>query len=114
MHGNSYLRGVLYEEDVVLKRKAVETHESYPVRILDWNVDYSLRLDKDGSLSGGPFLEHCSPELTGEFVGPKKLEGREVRITLGSSRRRTSFYHFLDPSDSQRSAKANQSLRCSF
>ena len=82
MHGNSYLRGVLYEEDVVLKRKAVETHESYPVRILDWNVDYSLRLDKDGSLSGGPFWEHCSPELTGEFVGPKKLEGREVRITL--------------------------------
>jgi hypothetical protein len=68
------------------KKKAVETYESYPVRIIDWNVDYSLRLDKDGSLSGGPFWEYCSLELKGEFLGPKKLEGREVTVTLLGSR----------------------------
>jgi hypothetical protein len=68
------------------KKRAVETYESYPVRIIDWNVDYSLRLDKDGSLSGGPFWEHCSLEVKGEFLGPKKLEGREVTITLLGNR----------------------------
>jgi len=70
----------------VSRKKTVETYESYPVRIIDWKVDYSLRLDKDGSLSGGPFWEYCSLELRGEFLGPKKLEGREVTITLLGSR----------------------------
>lgn len=55
------------------RKKTVETYESYPVRIIDWKVDYSLRLDKDGSISGGPFWEYCSLELQGEFLGPKKL-----------------------------------------
>jgi len=68
------------------KKRTVETYESYPVRIIDWKVDYSLRLDKDGSISGGPFWEHCSLELQGEFLGPKKLEGREVTITLLGNR----------------------------
>jgi hypothetical protein len=43
-------------------------------------------MDKDGSISGGPFWEHCSLELQGEFLGPKKLEGREVTITLLGNR----------------------------
>lgn len=68
------------------KKRTVETYESYPVRIIDWKVDYSLRLDKDGSISGGPFWEHSSLELQGEFLGPKKLEHREVTITLLGSR----------------------------
>jgi len=77
------LRGVLYEENVALKkRKAVETYESYPVRRLDWNVDNSLRVDKEGSVSGGFLGEYCSLELKGEVLGPKKLEGREVTITF--------------------------------
>jgi hypothetical protein len=37
------------------KKRTVETCESYPVRIIDWKVDYSLRLDKDGSISGVHF-----------------------------------------------------------
>jgi hypothetical protein len=68
------------------RKKAVETYESYPVRIIDWKVDCSLRLDKEGTFSGGPFWEHCSLELIGEFLGPKKLEGREVMVTLLGSR----------------------------
>ena len=71
----------------VRKRKGLSKHTNrYPVRIIDWEVDYSLRLDKDGSISGGPFWEHCSLELQGEFLGPKKLEGREVTITLLGNR----------------------------
>jgi hypothetical protein len=68
------------------KKRTVETYESYSVRIIDWKVDYSLRLDKDGSISGGPFWEHCRLELQGKFLGPKKLEGRGVTITLLGSR----------------------------
>jgi hypothetical protein len=68
------------------KKKAVETYEPYPVRIIDWKVDYSLSLDKEGGISGGPFWEHCSLELQGEFLGPKKMEGRKVTITLLDSR----------------------------
>jgi hypothetical protein len=68
------------------KKKAVETYESYPVRIIDWNVDYSLQLDKDRRFFKGPYWEHCSLDLTGEFLGPKKLEGREVTITLLGNR----------------------------
>ena len=63
------------------KKRTVETYESYPVRIIDW-VDYSLRLDKDGSISGGPYWEHCSLDLKGEFLGPKKIKGREVSIVF--------------------------------
>jgi hypothetical protein len=68
------------------KKETVETYESYPVWIIDWKVDYSLILDKEGGISGGPFWEHCSLELRGEFLGWKKLEGRQVTITLLGSR----------------------------
>jgi hypothetical protein len=68
------------------KKKAVETYESYPVRIIDWKVGYSLSIVKDNRIAEGPYWEYCTLELKGSFLGPKKLEGREVRINLLADR----------------------------
>ena len=62
------------------KKKTVETYESHAVQIIDWKVDYSLSLDKDSRIAEGPYWEHCSLDLKGEFLGPKKIKGREVSI----------------------------------
>ena len=68
------------------KKKPVETYESYPVRIVDWKVDYSLHLDKECRFSEGPFWEHYCLELRGEFLGPERIKGREVTIAFLADR----------------------------
>jgi hypothetical protein len=68
------------------RKKAAVTHVSYPVRILDWKVDYSLHLDPEGRFSAGPYWEHHSLELKGEFLGPDRVKGREVTITFLADR----------------------------
>lgn len=67
-------------------KSAAKEYESYPVRIFDWKVDYSLRLDNDHKFTEGPYWEHFSLEIKGELLGPDKIKGREVSITFLADR----------------------------
>ena len=68
------------------RKRAVEAIGSYPVRILDWKVDYALRLDRECRFSEGPYCEHYGLELKGEFLGPDRIKGREVTLTFLADR----------------------------
>jgi len=68
------------------RKRAIEAHGSYPVRILDWKVDYSLSLDKERRFAEGPYWEYYSFELKGEFLGPDRIKGREVTLTFLGNR----------------------------
>lgn len=81
------MRVILYGESMGWKKKkTVETYESHTVQIIDWKVDYSLSIVKDSRIVEGPYWEHCSLDLKGEFLGSKKLGEREVRINLLADR----------------------------
>jgi hypothetical protein len=68
------------------RKKFDRGYESYPVRILDWKVDYSLRLDKKHRFSEGPYWEHHCLELKGELLAPDRIKGREIKVTLLADR----------------------------
>ena len=68
------------------KISSVQTYEVYPVSIFDWKAEYSLRLDNSCKFSDGPYWEHYSLDIRGEFLGPDKIRGREVAITFLADR----------------------------
>jgi hypothetical protein len=70
------------------KRKKADRREScsYVIEILDWDFDYSLRLDPKCKISARPYWEYTSLILQGRFVEPQKLAGRDVKVILLGNR----------------------------
>jgi hypothetical protein len=68
------------------RKRVVEVHETYPVRIIAWKVDYSLRLDKDHRFTEGFYWEYYSLEVIGELLGPDRIKGRQIKITFLADR----------------------------
>jgi len=70
------------------KRKKASRQEScdYVIEALDWDFDYSLRLDPNRKVSAGPCWEYTSLILRGRFIKPQILAGKDVKVILLGSR----------------------------
>lgn len=69
------------------RKSATKTYELYFVRIHDWEVSYSFGVNPNKECHEEPLSETMSLELEGEFLDPKKIKGRHVRVTLYADRR---------------------------
>lgn len=69
------------------KKMAVESYDSYPVKILDWQTKYSLHLNKPPVLHLGPLWEYGNIDIQGELIAPEKVEGRNISIVLLADRK---------------------------
>jgi hypothetical protein len=69
------------------RKSTKETYELYFARIHDWEVSYSFGVNTDKEWHEEPLSETLSLELEGEFLDPKKIQGRHVRVTLYADRR---------------------------
>ena len=66
------------------RKKAAKREEcTYVIEIEDWNLSYSLSLDRHGKMSAGPYWEHTSLEMKGIFVHPETLAKPIQVIILG-------------------------------
>jgi hypothetical protein len=65
---------------------AAEQFCSYLVKILDWTPSYSLHLKTNKVISEGPYWDHCSLDIQGEFMAPKKVVGGQVKVCFLASR----------------------------
>jgi len=68
------------------KTQSAGAFATYPVKILDWKVDYSFHLNKQPVTREGPFWEYGGLEIQGELLGPEKVKGREIKIVLLANR----------------------------
>lgn len=70
--------------DKPTKRSKVKTRGycSYCIEIVDWEVPYSFHLGRIDLVSEGPFWEHASIIIAGNFVFPKKLAGKDVKVSI--------------------------------
>jgi hypothetical protein len=66
------------------RKKPVRREEcTYVIEIEDWNLSYSLSLDRYGKMSAGPYWEYTSLEMKGTFVHPETLAKPIQVIILG-------------------------------
>ena len=65
---------------------AAEQYCSYLVKILDWTPSYSLHLETNTLLFNGPYWDHWSLDIQGEFLAPKKVAGKQVKVCFLASR----------------------------
>ena len=66
------------------RKKAARREEStYVIEIEDWDLSYSLSLDRHGKISIGPYWEHTSLEMKGRFLHPEALTKPIQVIILG-------------------------------
>jgi len=88
-----------------MKKKATKTKSArreectYVIEIEDWNLSYSLSLDRHGKMSAGLYWEHTSLEMKGTFVHPETLAKPIQIIILGdrekiSALERPGEYHY--------------------
>ena len=67
-------------------KKPVRETAFYVIEINDWRHSYSLTLNDDDRLKDlfgpGLFREHKSLALTGVFLEPEKIAGKDLQIKL--------------------------------
>ncbi|WP_291317148.1 hypothetical protein [Desulfuromonas sp.] len=68
------------------KNKTTDTYDSYPIKILSWIPSSSVSLNKERRLGVGPYSEHHSINIQGELLGPEKVAGRKIDVTLIADR----------------------------
>lgn len=74
-----------------------EEEITYGIEILDWMQDYSFSIDKDRQVTGGPYWEHTSFQLTGKLIHPEKLSEKTIEIIILGDRRESHI--LLSPAD---------------
>ena len=70
--------------------KPVREIEFYVIEITNWKYSYSLSLNDQENLKDifgpGLYREHCSLKLSGVFLEPKKIAGKDLKISIFASR----------------------------
>ena len=65
-------------------RKQERDFCTYCVKILDWEVPYSISLNRGKSITIGPFWEHVNLRIKGHLLYPEKIAGELPLSFLGS------------------------------
>jgi hypothetical protein len=55
---------------------------TYCIEMLNWDLSYSFSLDRHRKFSIGPYWEHTSLEMNGNFLYPETLASRTIQITF--------------------------------
>ena len=84
------------EGKVSKKRKTKKTKKQieycqYIIKIQDWNVSYSMRLDVEGRWSYGPYWEHHDLEIIGLGLAPERVKDKTIKLTFMADRRYPAF-----------------------
>jgi hypothetical protein len=72
------------------KAKAKEKkpiHEFYDVEITKWSPHYSFGTNSNRKIQEGPYSEFFGVNISGVFLGPAKVVGREVEVNLYADHR---------------------------
>lgn len=62
-------------------------------------ASYSLRLDREGRFSPGPYWEHGSLEIIGVVLAPAKLQDRKIKVEFLADRRLTVIFSGSEKAD---------------
>lgn len=68
------------------RKKHYDEYSSYPVKILNWSPSYSVSLNKKRQFSVGSYSEHNTLKIYGQLLGPKKIAGRDIDVTIFADR----------------------------
>lgn len=68
----------------VSARKDAST--TYCIEMLNLDLSYSFSLDRHKKISIGPYWEHMSLEMKGNFLHPETLANRAIQITFSGDR----------------------------
>jgi hypothetical protein len=76
------------------KRPSKREECIYCIEILDWEMPYSLSVNRNKKIITGPYWEHINLKLTGKLFQPEKLSERTIQIDILGDRTKETVLEY--------------------